>query len=274
MEITKEMIEKFISETDMELTLEEIEAMMDAETEKPMDEMDTELIDLCAAVLAKAYNPEFKEYELPEMYRPWEDKNTKPAKKKVPLRRILLVAAVLALVLAVALPVGAMLFESEVSDSIIGFYSDFFRINLNKDEPTAAAEDDAVNVSADTLESFMLPQALLSDEYEKTIKTDKTGHMTTIWVFVDKEEQGVSGLITITQYNDSNHNMTNGKADIPYNSFRYYKEFSTNNKPIIIFSDGDKSYINYSNGATNYEINLTCDLDTMVSIAETINDKG
>ena len=274
MEITKEMIEKFISETDMELTLEEIEAMMDAETEKPMDEMDTELIDLCAAVLAKAYNPEFKEYELPEMYRPWEDKNTKPAKKKVPLRRILLVAAVLALVLAVALPVGAMLFESEVSDSIIGFYSDFFRINLNKDEPTAAAEDDAVNVSADTLESFMLPQALLSDEYEKSVCKKQEGFASVVLVSVNNAERSISGTITITKYNDLNHNMTNCKVDVPYNTFRYYKEISTDNKPIIVFGYGKESYINYSDGNANYQINLRCDFDTMVSIAETINDKG
>ena len=45
-------------------------------------------------------------------------------------------------------------------------------------------------------------------------------------------------------------------------------------KEIIIFSMDEKSYINYSDGTTNYEIALICDFDTMVSIAETINVKG
>lgn len=57
------------------LTLEEIERIMDLEVAKPVDEMDTELVDMCASILAKAYNPGFEEEKPTEIYRPW-DKET------------------------------------------------------------------------------------------------------------------------------------------------------------------------------------------------------
>ncbi len=186
-EITKEMLEKYISDSSMEFTLEEVEALMDSEVEKPEDEMDTEFVDLCAAVLAKAYNPDFKEEKPAEMYRPWEAENKNGAestesaksdkKKVVPFKRILLVAAVLVLVFAlvfvVALPAGAKLFDNKASDSIIEFYSDFFKINLNKDEHAMASENDAVSeMIINSLDSFMLPEVLRSEEYAKSARLE------------------------------------------------------------------------------------------------------
>ena len=54
------------------LTLEAIEEIMDAEIKKPIEVMDTELIDACASILAKAYNPGFKEEMPAEMFCPWD----------------------------------------------------------------------------------------------------------------------------------------------------------------------------------------------------------
>ena len=277
-EITKEMLEKFISDSCMEFTLEELEALMDSEAEKPEEEMDTELIDMCAAALAKAHNPDFKEGKPSEMYRPWESENAQPAKPKkkvIPLRRILLVAAVLALVLAVALPAGAKLFDNKASDGIIEFYSDFFKINLNKDEPTVASENDMVNqMILDSLNTLMLPQVLLSDEYERTISSVKQDEdKTIIFVTLNCTKNDIKGNICITQYKDADHNMTNGQVNIP-DTHREFKQILIKDKEIIVFTMGEESYINYSDRTTNYEIVLNCDFDTMVSVAETINVKG
>ncbi|MBQ3499048.1 MAG: hypothetical protein IJA87_07980 [Clostridia bacterium] len=285
--ITKEMLEKFISDTGTELTLEEIESLMNSEAEKSADEMDTELIDLCAAVLAKAYNPDFREEKPSETYRPWEDEKNpvseaedasaaKPKKKKtVKFRRVLLVAAVLAAVFAVALPVGAKLFGNKASDGIIGFYTDFFKINMSQDEPTTANEDDTVNqMIPESLDTFMLPEALLSEDYEKKVETKQNEQVTVILISVNNEDQDISGLITITQYKSAEHSMTNGFGNIPEDTYRYFKKMLIDNKELIVFGDGDISYINYSDGATNYQISLSCDFDTMISIAETISVKG
>ena len=284
-EITKEMLEKYISDNCMEFTLEEVEALMDSEVEKPEDEMDTELVDMCAAILAKAYNPDFKEGKPAEMYRPWEAENkngaevtesAKPDRKKiVPFKRILLVAAVLVVIFAVALPAGAKLFVGDDSNGIIKLYEDFFKINLNKDEPTTVSENDLVNqMILDSLNTLMLPQVLLSNEYDRTISSVKQDDdKTIIFVNLNCTKNDIKGNIMITQYKDVDHNMTNGYGSVP-DTHREFKQLLIEDKEIIVFGNGDTSYINYSDGATNYEITLICDFDTMVSIAETISVKG
>lgn len=283
--ITKELLEKFISDSSVELDLAEVEALMDAEVEKPEAEMDTELVDMCAAILAKAYNPGFVEGKPSEMYRPWEDEKApaaenmteaKPGKKrKVTVKHILIAAAVLVLIFAVALPAGAKLFDNDAPDGIIEFYADFFRINLNKDEPVVARENDAVSeMIINSLDSFMLPEVLRSDEYEKTARLVQESEITTFLIEVNNPVEGINGNIMITQYKNTEHNMTNGQVNVPESSFRYFKELLINGKEIIVFGMGGESYINYTDGAINYQISLGCDFDTMVSIAETISVKG
>ncbi len=273
--ITKEMLEKFISDSSQELPLEEIEALMDSEVEKPEDEMDTELVDMCAAILAKAYNPGYKEEKPNEMYRPWEDekKPEAPKKKTVRFRYVLIAAAILVIVFTVALPAGARLFDNKASDGIIQFYDDFFKINLNKDEPTTAANKDAVSeMIINSLDFFMLPEVLRGDEYEKSARLTQDDLLTIFYIDVTNKSTQISGQILITQYKDKNTDMTNGQVNVS-DEHRNYKQLTIDGKEIIVFGRDNTSYINYSDGTTNYQISLGCDFDTMVSIAETINVK-
>ncbi len=284
-EITKETLEKILSEKSMNFTLKEIEELMDSEVEKPEEEMDTELVDMCAEILAKAYNPGFNAEKPAEMYRPWEAENkaenvtpAAPVKKRaVRFKFVVLAAAILAvLVFIVALPAGAMLFNNQASDGIIEFYADFFHINLNKDEPSAEdiPQNDAVsNMIINNLDNFMLPEVLRGEEYKKSAVLTQDEFMTTFYINVENKQENVSGTIVITQYNDKNHDMTNGQANVS-DMYKYFKQVTVNNKEIIVFGNGEKSYINYSDGVTNYQIMIDCDFDTMVSIAETINVKG
>ncbi|MBR6618821.1 MAG: hypothetical protein IKK85_00585 [Clostridia bacterium] len=284
-EITKEMLEKILSEKSMDFTLKEIEELMNSEVEKPEDEMDTELVDMCAEILANAYNPGFKAEKPAEMYRPWETENkaenatpAKPDKKRViRFKYIALVAAILAvLVFIVALPAGAMLFDDQASGGIIEFYADFFHINLNKDESSDddIPQNDAVsNMIINNLDNFMLPEVLRGEEYEKHGRLEQKDYVTVFYIDIVNAQTNISGTIVITQYNDISHNMTNGQANVS-DMYKYFKQITVNNEEIIVFGNDEKSYINYSGGATNYQIMLDCDFDTMVSIAETINVKG
>ena len=251
-EITKEMFEKILSDKSMEFTLEEIEELMDSEVEKPEDEMDTELVSMCAAILAKAYNPGFKEEKPAEMFRPWEREekaeNTAPAQKNkkriIPFRRVLIAAAVIVLVFVVALPAGATLFNNKFSDGVIEFYDDFFHINLGKDEPSAddIPQNDAVSeMIINNLDNFMLPEVLRGAEYEKKGRLNQDEFMTTFYIDVYNKSTKTSGQIMITQYNDTNHAMTNGQVNIP-NTHRGFKQLLIEDKEIIIFGNGEKSY--------------------------------
>ena len=281
-EITKDTIEKILSEKSMEFTLAEIEELMNSEVEKPEDEMDTELVDMCAEILAKAYNPDFKAEKPAQIYRPWEHEaeasQPQPATKKrvVPFKRLLVAAAVIALVFSIALPVGAKLFDNKFSDGVIKFYDDFFHIDLNTDEPSAddiPANDTVSDMIINSLDNFMLPEVLRGAEYEKYGRMKQDEYMTTFYIDVNNEAAQISGQIMITQYNDASHAMTNGHVNVS-ELYKNFKQFLVNGKEIIVFGEGKESYINYSDGVTNFEIMLDCDFDTMVSIAETINVKG
>ncbi|MBQ7100514.1 MAG: hypothetical protein IJN81_02695 [Clostridia bacterium] len=269
--ITKELLEKFISDSSTELDLAEVEAFMDSEIEKPEDEMDTELIDMCATVLAKAYNSGFNKDEQPEMYRPWEEKS-KPVKRSVRFKHVVAAAAILVLVCVIALSAGAKLFDSPSLP--IRFYANYFRLMLNNDEPTTEAPNGTqAPTPPDNLDAFMLPEALLSDEYEKQIKTEQDETMITTWISVNNTQANITGLVTITQFKSTDHDMTNGQVNVPDNTYRNLKQLTIDGKEIVVFNNEEKSYINYSDDTTNYQISLNCDFDTMVSIAETINVK-
>lgn len=251
-------LKEILEEKEMKFTREDITAIMDAELEKTPAEMNTNLVDICAAALTEGI--------------PAQEEATEPksAKRKVTVGKILLIAAVFMLGFAVALPVGAKLFNSNSSNGIIGFYSDFFKIDLNKDKPTSAeTPTNETVIDADNLDSFMLPEALLGDEYEKNVQVEEDEHITTVLISLDNTQQKISGLITVTQYKDTGYDMTNGKVNVP-DTHREFKQLLIEDKEIIVFANGDTSYINYTNGTTNYEIALTCDFNTMVSIAETI----
>lgn len=276
--ITKEMLEKFISDINTQLPLEEIEALMNAEVEKPEEEMDTELVDMCALILAKAYNPGYEDKKPEKMYRPWEDvsaaEDKKPQKKAIPFRRVLIIAAAVVIFFAVAIPAGAQLFRSKVSDGTVQFYDTFFKIALNKDEPATAQGKDSVNeMIVDNLDSFLLPEALRSDEYEKSAHLTQDDLLTIFYIDITNKSTKISGQILITQYNNTAVDMTNGQANVS-DVHRNYKQLTIDGKEVIVFGRDNQSYIIYSDANTNYQISLDCDFDTMVSIAETINVKG
>ena len=285
-ELTEEVLKKILEEKSMEFTLDEIEQLMNSEVAKPEEEMDTELVDMCASVLAKAYNPDYKEEQPTKIFRPWEMEAAETAvpekakKKIIPFKRVLIVTAAVALVVVAffALPAGAALFGKSDSDGVIGFYKDFFKINVSDEETTtdSVVENDLVNqMILDSLKFKPLPTVLLSDEYEKSVgKVVQDDDKSIIIINVCNNHSDVSGYIGITQYKSAEFNMINGQMNIPEDTYRYFKEMIIDSKEIIVFGNDEKSYINYSEGATNYEIALICNFDTMVSIAETINVKG
>lgn len=281
-ELTEEVLKKILEEKSMEFTLDEIEQLMNSEVAKPEEEMDTELVDMCASILAKAYNPDYKEEQPTKIFRPWEMEAAETAvpekakKKIIPFKRVLIVAAAVALVVVAffALPAGAALFGKSDSDGVIGFYKDFFKINVSDDETTQTEEDWINQLILENLHTRMLPQALLDEKYEKTPSVKQDDEKTVTFINIVNKETQISGNILITEYKNENANEVNGQVNIPEDSYRFFKELSIAGKEIIVFGRNNESYIHYSDGATNYEIALDCDFDTMVSIAETIIVKG
>ena len=257
-EITK--LKEILEEKEMKFTAREIRELMDAELEKSPSEMNTDLVDLCATVLdSNAVSNE-------------TDDKPKPIKRKVKIWKILLVAAIIAMLGLVAIPVGASLIPGESSDKIIEFYSDYFKINLREDVPAPANSDldDIVNqLILESLDTLLLPQILLGDEYSKSVVSQEDELMTTIYIDFSNAATGVSGNIGITQYNDENVMLANGSGNVP-SDHKYFKQIKSGEADILIFGYDDTSYIKYIEGDTEYEILLIADFDTAVKIAESI----
>lgn len=279
-ELTKEILVKMLNEKEMEFTYDEIEALMDSEVEKPEEEMDTELVAMCAEILAKKYCPEILEKKDEPMYCPWEHEGKaetpeQPKKKRiVRLKYVALVAAVLAvLVVVVALPAGAKLFDNQASDKIIEFYEDYFKINLSDKEATQVDSDWINELILENLHTRMLPQALLGEDYEKVPDVQKSDDVTTIYIQISNKISDVTGSILITEYDNSTIAKANSSL-IVSDMYDCFKQLSVGEKEIIVFSKGEESCISYVDDNISYDIALTCDFDTMVSIAKTIKEKG
>ena len=68
------IIEKLLSKLESgDITEEELHQCIDYEISKPESEMNTDLIDLCAAALCECYGVEQKEASEIPMYKPWEE---------------------------------------------------------------------------------------------------------------------------------------------------------------------------------------------------------
>lgn len=277
--IDKNLLSKILNEKGMMLTAKEIEEIMDTETAKPEEEMDTELVDLCATALVQKYYPKLKnEPEIP-MFCPWEEetkqqeqKSAQPKKKRlVSFKKVFLVAAVIVLVFAIAIPAGAALFSGDAANSIIEFCEDHFKINLKKEKTTSPAQNELVNqMILESLDSLMLPEELLSDEYQKSVTNIiKDEYKNAIYISITNESNDFAGNLVVTQYNDSNVEAINGLGYVS-DMHKYFKHLLINNNDIVVFGNDKQVYINYIDESTGYEIMLNCDFETAVSIAETI----
>lgn len=106
----------------LKFTFEEIEQMMDEELEKDPAEMDTDFIDLCADTLNKALEANKENTSV----------HNEDGKKRIKIKiiRAIVIAAVMAAIIGMAIPVAAKYIDNDTSDKIVQFYEDHFSINL------------------------------------------------------------------------------------------------------------------------------------------------
>ncbi len=270
--ISKEMLEKILSEKEMKFTYSEIEELMDSELEKEPDEIDIELVKMCSEILADKLNPLAEDEPSPEKTIVFLDENSS-GKRNVKLGRVLLVAAVVALLCAVAIPVGAKFIPGDVSDRIIDFCYDHFKIDLRGDEPDTASSGENYwvnNLILENLHTLKLPEILLGDDYEKSVTVQETELMTSIYVIVNNPETSISGNIMITQYKDKNVELHNGVGNVS-NMYKYFEQITINDTDVLVFGDDEKFYVKYIDANTEYEVVLlNTEFDTAVKIAESI----
>jgi len=133
----------------MRFSLKEIQEIMDKELNKPPEDMNTELIDLCADCIEKRLQ-----------------KRSAKQPKRIKFNKFIAAAAVIAILSGIAMPITADYIKSGVKGRIITQYEDSYEINLNKAADYAKTHSSSEFSVIKELENIgldgiILPQAML-----------------------------------------------------------------------------------------------------------------
>lgn len=266
---------KTLKSNSMTFTIKEIQEMMDEELNKSPEEMDTELVDLCANILNQVYSNSQKTITKRCDNTQENDKETKTASKRIKIGKIVLIAAIFMVITSIAIPVSARYVENEASNKIVQFFSDHFKIDLRSGKKSAINHSneniDLVNILNDAeFESIILPSDLLVNNYSKdNISIFKDENYLTAEIDF-KIDNDISGFISIIEHRTSFTEFSIGQGDIG-DQYDSVKQITVNGMDILIFSNDEESYIKYVDNNIEYRIDLNnCSLDDAVKIAESL----
>lgn len=265
----------------MSFTLAEIEEMMDEELNKDPNEMDTDLIDICANIINKAYSQTKEEDSdiLPDQDQ--KDTTTTPKNNKIKaikFGKILLVAAIVAIICAVAVPVCAKYVHTEASDNIVRFFDNHFNIDLRNGETDAGEHSDTNNdlvqqIQEAGIDNVILPAELLSDQYKTEITfTNDDEFYTEVEIDFQNKDENISGNIVIAKHktDDTLFIMGQGQMAEQYDTV---KQITVNGMDVLVFSGNNIApSIEYVDKITEYSIVLAdnCTFEQAVKIAESL----
>lgn len=244
-------------------TLREIEEIMDEELNKSPEEMDTELIDICADVLNKAYAEEKN-----------GSKTEKPKIKKIKTGKVLLIAAILISVFILSISASAKFFNIDASEKVVQFINNHFNVNLGNANTDADNDTDngleLINsLNEKGFENVILPATLISEDYSTKITTQHLENVEQAYIEFKSVSTNVSGKVIITNHKNNNDSFTIGQGSVP-DLYNQVKQIHVNEIDVLVFSDETNSYIYYIDKNIEYHISISCDFDVAVEIAETI----
>lgn len=239
---------------------EEIENIMEEELEKAPEEMDTELIDMCLDILMGEPNEKAD-----------EDLAASPAvsdkkAKRINFKKGILVAAIITLLLSIAIPVSANVFNIDVPENILKIYGKFFELDLT-DKKQGERLD--YLLAENDLQQLVLPQFLFTQceisEFEKIENDFATrAHFN----FTDKENN-TSGRVTLASLVNK-MDFLNGET-LVNGRYEEAKQLTINGINVIVFSENNSCVIVYYINDVEYSIVLNgVTFDKAVEIASTL----
>lgn len=243
---------KILKTKSMTFTAQEIMQIMDEELEKDPSEMDTELIDMCVEALERG---------------PVE----KPAPKKhsgAAVRKILLVAAIVAAVAGMAIPVSARYVYNDESNKIVSFCADHFNIDLRNGETNAVVYSDRNNALVKELnengfENVVLPSFILENGEVSYLEDGEDYILSEI-----KFNNQISGKICIIKYKGKDTAIPIGKSEFS-KKYKSTKQLNQNGMDIVVFASSKDACISYMDRNTEYCVVIdNCSMEEAIKIAE------
>ena len=222
---------------------EEIENIMEEELEKAPEEMDTELIEMCLDILMGEPNEKAD-----------EDLAASPAvsdkkAKRINFKKGILVAAIITLLLSIAIPVSANVFNIDVPENILKLYGKFFDLDFEREIQN---KDLFIILSEYELNDIILPLYLYDHcEISDFEKFEENSVIRIRFKFCDKENNIYGGVRLDSMENEMD--FINGEMLIDGN-YDQVKQLTVNGIDVVVFSENDDCFIVYSVNNVEYHI--------------------
>lgn len=238
--------------------------MLDEELAKPPEEMDTDLVDLCLDALDGKFD------NIPnstaDKISADNDCDAKSKnKKRVKIGRILLIAAIVALILGLSVTVGAKFLSIDASEDVVQYSDDGFNVNLKNN-----TSDDIISVlENDGLNNIVLPAEITDGTYEvSNYKLITNSDKSTEYTFdIVSNRFGIVHMV-IQTYNNS-FDFSIGERTVS-SEFENVKQIDNENYSILVFGDSEDSLIYYIIDNVEYSIDINIDFSTAYEIAKGI----
>ena len=260
----KEALIQCLTEKSLGLSKPEIEKILHDELEKPENEVDCEIIDMCIELLA-----EIDHVKLPDdLDVPPPPPVMLPARKKKRWKTVVLVAAILAFSVSATLFVSAQVFHFDIVHYVVELFSDHVSVDYGETSQQAESYLPADTDIRNELEVNGISPVLLPDEFLKGAQIQVEYQTTDIFKIANiNATKGSDSLnLTITQYITPD---LIGEWD-HQGEIADSREIMVGDLAVLVMDFTDRRTIAFVDGSTQYIIETTLDMDKAVQLAESI----
>jgi len=246
--MNKKILKEILKTESVSFSYEEIQQILDEELEKSADEMDTQLIDLCIDVLSREKAPEQKE----------EKKH-----KKISPKKLLLIAAVISIIAALAIPVTAQIPAIQSQGGIIKVLENYISVNLSGGEK--------YNLSKE-MQDYNVPEHLIPSRFFESdcVVTDVQNTGDNVFRFgFELTSLDIDGYIAVSKGSEK-WEFGYNYADI-YAEAEQLEQLSVNGTEIFVYSSKD-GQVNVLYATDNYSISILFNNLTIYEVMEIVQN--
>ena len=271
--MTKKQLLKILNDDSLELTVEELENIIEEELQKDESEMDPDLIEYCLYYISKAETDGGKEKKADsagndKIAEPPAADKLKKSHFNGKLKKLLIIAATIALLL-VTTGIATVATNKKVKNSAISFYENHIQVHFDKqkDESGIPGTEIAAELRKHDISDLKLPAMFLSSDciYDNIFEDNIDGLKVTSFSY---RANNLSGKVSIRKFY-SNESV----LPIDFNNTTSYskvEELSVNGLTVFVIEQENFCSIAYQDNLTQYMMYLNTDFAETVEIAKTL----
>ena len=271
--MTKKQLLKILNDDSLELTVEELENIIEEELQKDEAEMDPDLIEYCLYYISKAGADGGKEKKADsagndKIAEPPAADKLKKSRFNGKLKNLLIIAATIALLL-VTTGIATVATNKKVKNSAISFYENHIQVHFDKqkDESGIPGTEIAAELRKHDISDLKLPAMFLSSDciYDNIFEDNIDGLKVTSFSY---RANNLSGKVSIRKFY-SNESV----LPIDFNNTTSYskvEELSVNGLTVFVIEQENFCSIAYQDNLTQYMMYLNTNFANTVEIAKTL----